>query len=98
MIIRASVKYIMTRVIKKKYNPTYLSIFNDSKDYINHRSIVNNTSNETHFTIYIKSARFNGVTKFDRVKEVQDMLKFAYNISVVRLFIFCYDSTEILPL
>lgn len=94
MEIQGNVRSMMAKVIIDEYKPLYLSIADESQEYTNYRNEMYLPSKETHFTIYIKSTKFDGMPIFKRVNEVRELLKFAYEISVFHILIFCYDSNE----
>lgn len=94
MEIKGRVRKMMAEALLSEYNPSYLAIADDSMEYLNYRNEMYLPSRETHFTIYVKSVKFDGVSIPERVRAVKQLLQFAYDISVFRLLIFCYDSDE----
>lgn len=94
MTTEGSVRRQMAEALKAEYDPSYLAILDDSQEYDNYRNEMYRASKETHFTIYIKSKKFDGVPIYLRKQAVEDLLTVTRGFIVKQLLIFCYDSSE----
>lgn len=94
MEITGKVREMIAKVLISEYNPSYITIFDDSQEYDNYRNEMYRESKETHFTIYIKSSKFDGMPIYMRKQAVEDLITVTHEIPVTQLLLFCYDSTE----
>lgn len=94
MAKKESIRYQMARAIYEKFKPTYLGISDNSQEFTNYRNMMYVPSRETHYTIYVRSTMFNNMPIPNRIKLVDETVKFAYDLTVFSIIIFCYDDEE----
>lgn len=68
----------INKKIKFIFEPSQYEIKNLSFLHYGHDSLVNNTSKETHFKLYIKTKHFNNINKVQRQRKVYEVLEFAF--------------------
>lgn len=60
----------------RKLNPVHLEIVNDSISHAGHRGVESATTPlETHYQVYIVSDQFEGLSRLERQRKVNDLLK-----------------------
>ncbi|WUR02298.1 BolA like protein [Vairimorpha necatrix] len=74
--------------------PVFISFVNLSYLHVGHDTIKDNTSEETHFKVKIKSKKFNGLSQVMRQKTVYKIINYAFDKGLHALELDCESDNE----
>lgn len=76
------IKAMLYEALKKEFETEYITIIDESQEHTNHPSMMYIDSKESHFKIYIKSKRFNGLKPTERHRLVNEAISFAFDLGL----------------
>ncbi|CAK9071294.1 Protein BOLA1 [Durusdinium trenchii] len=82
------------RKVKEALRPTQLLIHDDSAAHRGHAGVAGSNIAETHFRVEVISPLFEGVSKIERQRKVQDLLKDEFAAGLHALELICRTPAE----